>query len=637
MATVDQIAEELARQKSTSDTKFYALGVYMFELRAPAAAFSRPGGDASGNPDGYYNLFFPLTIAPRAISMSEPYTVEYTPGLDGGVFVEENGVLMRKIQIDGTTGLAPRYITATPAAFDSELSVVTTPNRKQVDFSPGVLEKLSGQRHFQFLQEKVFRAYAELKRDGRYAANVQLFFHNLKDSEAWLVVPDSFVLNRQSSSSTLYHYSISLTALEPRNVAKRSSVAIEDKSFWDKVKDVVKSIRQAVARVQAVLNDIVRVADEIARDVSTIFTAIREVVALIDNVRKFIDGFVGAITGLIQQAASVLSTIDSVVQALETSLNTIDDRIVQAWRQLTDEAENLQLTLLLWGESQGERTAFTRAREIANKTREERIRAANADLSAAISTARTSAGLAASGTQPTLADVARMIYDAGLQSEVPEIRGLVERQLGPADTLVSLSAQYLGSGRYWWIIAQLNELRFPYISTTGLPGTIQPGSSLVLPTTAVSGDRNSRGIALAEDDLAAQQFYRDAALARDTEHSNQFDLVLDPRKNNRDVKYVEGVENLQQAITTRLNTIAGENPLYPALGMERVIGLNEATLDAEILRVHVQRALSADSRIQSTKVRVTSGETSRDTYDVDVEASTRNGLPPVELLTVVQI
>jgi len=110
-------------------------------------------------------------------------------------------------------------------------------------------------------------------------------------------------------------------------------------------------------------------------------------------------------------------------------------------------------------------------------------------------------------------------------------------------------------------------------------------------------------------------------------------LQLDATKGNRDIVYVEGVENLKQAMRTRLDTELGENILFPNLGLPRVVGMGEPTIDAEILKVLVSQAIRGDNRIANVGSIKVSNSQSLDRFDLEVDAAVRGFNSPVKLAT----
>ena len=192
MGTLDFLRETV-RQAITGDDKFYKQFLYFFELRIPQK-LAINGIQTT--------VLFPLMLAPENLSMDEPFAVEVTQTQGGGLIVEENGIIQRMLRIRGNTGFKPR---AWEGSRGLALSVVPPEKRSYSrNLDPFIFDALSGQRHFQYLQDAVFRTYGDLKRDPESAEDTRLFWHNPKDDEHWEVIPQKFSLERSSSKRTIY-------------------------------------------------------------------------------------------------------------------------------------------------------------------------------------------------------------------------------------------------------------------------------------------------------------------------------------------------------------------------------------------------------------------------------------------------
>jgi len=188
--------KEQFRRELTGDDKFWKQFTYFFELAVPAEVW--PLG----------SLLFPLVLPPESISFEEPFAVEQTQTQDGGLIVEENGIIQRRMTIRGHTGWKPRKLPHT--AITALMGIPSEKRSFDRTLKPLVLDAISGQRHFQYLQDAVFRTYADLKRDPDMAKDTRLFWHNPKDDEHWEVVPLSFTLERSASRRMYYQYNINL-------------------------------------------------------------------------------------------------------------------------------------------------------------------------------------------------------------------------------------------------------------------------------------------------------------------------------------------------------------------------------------------------------------------------------------------
>ncbi len=616
--TIFDVEKERERQETNDDAKFYGYSLFFFQLRVP--------GKALGLPDTkIQKLVFPLAVAPESYSLEEPFTVSVTPGTNGGLIVEENGIIQRRIRLNGTTGARPRPLNAS-AGFGNKPEVESSaPSRGKF-----VTGYLSGQRHFHFLQDKVFRAYADLKRDPTYAKQVQLIFHNLKDDEHWLVVPETFSLQRAAGRGPLYAYEISLIAVSPAEVLPTQVVPVS-KSWWDSAAEGLAKARSALAKISGVIQFINQVAEKVKRVVSDVLAIVDDVIGLVNEVTNVINGIARIATDVFNRIRDVARRARAAAVAVVVSASTFGDVVGQAFANLADYLEEVASIPSIRNEIRD------RIDNIRTGGRNNRARALRASEANNISRATTESELARSGSAPTVADVVAQLSSLDLGVEIPAFNNIESYQVQGSDTLPSISARLLGSAELWWVIAEVNRLRAPYISDVPIPGTVQRGATIFVPTTQQTANNlGQSGVpSTPDDDLLTQLFFRDALVAPSSRFPNRIDLVLDAEKGNKDILYVAGIENLKQGIRTRLETVLGENVLYPNLGLERVIGMGEPDIDVEILRVFVSQAISADNRVANLgSVRVSNTE-SLDAYNIEVDARVRGLTAPV-LVNVTQ-
>ena len=163
MGTLDTI-REAARQEATQDENFYKKIIYYFELQVPEEASQFDAAEV---------FLFPLALNPENYSMNEPFALEKTCTQGGGLYVEEDGIAGRTIQLRGSTGFKPRPL----KGFGTQALKLKIENRSHGRrLLADVFSNLSGQRHFHYLQDVVFRTYSDLKRDPATSEGTNLIF-----------------------------------------------------------------------------------------------------------------------------------------------------------------------------------------------------------------------------------------------------------------------------------------------------------------------------------------------------------------------------------------------------------------------------------------------------------------------------
>lgn len=617
--------EETARQARLGDDHFL-LGpspkqsLYLFELRVPARALSDSKGDVK--------LFYPMVISPESYTMEEGFTVNLTPGLRGGLAVEENGVVQRKLRIAGTTGFAPRKLQS-----ESFPSMTSKAGRSHAGPRGGEVkagEKYSGQRHFHMLQDRVFRLYGDLKRDPNFAADVELYFHNLRDEEHWRVIPEQFSLTRRSF---LYAYEISLIVVGPGDKPQLRGSSVEGtpaatgtgasaaatatgaaasgaasaqgaSPASEEVKNTDSWYRGFINKIRAFAEEARALAADLQGYVTEGIQLVEEVLGLVEQLSNAILSYVSLFIGVLDSIADIARRVEAFITKVINAIANIPEQIEQAWRRMLDALHLTQAFYPAEAETQSASAGLARS----DRRSAQDINTTTNTLRASIGTPQSSEEVRRAGTALTAAEITALRNRLNTVEDVPQFTSLEEYAVGNADTLTSISLRAFGSPKFGWVIAEINGLRPPYISAVPLPGTVRPGERIALPSfSSGAGSDMISGYVRPESTASRQTrlFFRDAKIAPSARYPTKVDLVLDAAKGNRSVETVEGLANLQQAIKTRLAIQLGQSVLFPTLGMERLIGLNDAVVDAEILRLGLRRTLQADGRVQTVpKVRL---------------------------------
>lgn len=620
MPSLFDIQRENNRQARADDKKFWKNFVYFFELVAPKAGV---GADATSS---YESNLFPLVLNPQSITLSEPFTVSTTPTLDGGLFVEENGVISRQLTITGQTGFKPRrgpegaYMSPATKFEDAQKSSFHYRGRTSPD-------ALSGQRHFHFLQDRVFRTYGDLKRNPLLAEETQLFWHNPKDDEHWEVVPITFVMNRDARRPVSYQYTIDLLVVGPGN--KRKPLESEDTGLLNGIKDTIRNARNALDNLNATIRDVPsEVLEDLKREVPILGGAI-DVVGLVTTV---IPAFANAAAAFIEGGASLISapfdTITRVTNQLDTALNNLvgapfraKDSILQSFRRMEDAFDRFGI--------HPQTFASNVQQQLANERRRQELTTSvpqDALLLAEQNPPQSLRQIDALGTGLLAGDRGRARAETGLARNEPLTKSGDNYVLKQGDTLPRLAARFLNDKTRWRQIAVLNGLKRPYISEQRLPATRRIGDQLLIPSPEEPptdlANSGVVGVSLLAPE-AEKLLGSDLRLIQAGDDARGFfDMEIDDEGGSVDYKLSRGVPNLEQAIRTRLTTEQGTDVLYRQLGYKRIIGLGVQVVDEEMAEFRLVEAVEADPRI--TGVRAVEFDKSQpDVVDVEMDAEVR--------------
>jgi len=601
------VAREELRQAATGDDKYFRRMLMFFEMTVPSE--HALGGVID-------EFLFPIVIPPESYTLEEPFTVEATPTQGGGLYVEENGIVQRMIKIRGTTGYKPR-------PFKGEAWILDTikPDKRswtrELDWL--VLDQLTGHGHIKYLQDCVFRSYADLKRDPTSAEDTILKFHIPKDDEHWLVVPQRFAIERSKERSTLYSYSIDLLVVDKADA--EDADFSEDKGLLDTIKDAIRQVKTAIEMVQGAINDITALVAEIEGLVKNIATIIDSV----GNVLGALSDFVEGVTDLIQ---SPLAVVDSIVGLVDEAKGVMDT-LEQSAEDIRKLPENIKQKFDQINDGM-ERVASHPESFESSTRRKARENAKRLDLFQQALQSEIEAALAAN--PPSTLDAAENIGTGLTRGDVQSAKGELFTRKTPrnyksakqvsvtqGDSLASLAGQYLGDSRRWEEIAIINGLKPPFLDEQAsadlvvgdepvLPNVLGVGDKILIPSLQkgpvdqpllpVLGARLDEPL---ESQLLGTDFKLELIVDASRPGKPLYDIPIDVEGGSNDAKTVTGVENLGQGLTNRLLTEKGQDMLYKRMGLRRIVGTNLATLDLETARFRIAQCLGQDGRVGNVR------------------------------------
>lgn len=621
MVSPIDVVKEMDRQRFARDDRFYKRYLYFFELRLPRSVFA-PGA-----------FWFPLALPPDAYSMETPFSVDKTQTQGGGLYVEEQGIVQRMIRLSGTTGFQPRRLPGTTA------TPLTAGSSERRSFSrqlqTNILHKISGQRHFHYLEDAVFNTYGDLKRDPATAEETRMLFHNLKDEQSWIVVPDHFSLKREAR--VLYRYDIQLTVVGPSfDDLKDFS---EDKSLFDEINDAAATVQRGIDLAQGAVTDATAIAAEIEGSIKNVAGILGNVSSILDAASDFVSG----VTDIIETPyAFVAETANVIESAIDVALTVIDsvedvkrlpDNAVQYFRRMTDGLDQIGMHPHLFALIVNRQLEqLKRQSELALNVSAERLETAAEGSSP--TTLQETANL---GTQLTPGDAqsAESVLRSG--RAINEYTGTTEYALAEGDTLVSLAARFLGDARLWTHIAAVNNLKPPYVlqqasadlttEESPFPGALGLGNKILIPTYDKPPERlpvlptlGTRAEESAENHLLGVDVALKVVGGRPG--APRYTIAVDTDAGSDGPKVVSGVDNLAQGMTLRLAIEEGSDVLFRQVGLGRIVGTKFILTDQEAARAKIIESLTQDSRIASVR-KIDFSESTGDALVTDIEAEVR--------------
>ena len=523
---------------------------------------------------GENTFIFP--VGPQAIRMAREYRQAITPTL-GGLCVEERGLAWIDITIEGNFGLSPKYGADTTGVFGVD-----------TDQAWGVpwMTPLSGPKWTQRMFAHFLDRYAAAKSRPDENHKTTLVWHDFKNDEHWIVIPIKAELNRTLQDRMMYPFTLQFRAVarttatlpppKPPSIARVLSAA----------QNAVRMARAAVGILGDASDTLTAALGQVRYYAATIDSVLDEMTSSAARLTYFLDTadrlasdiggmYFRSITELTQvvidEADSNPDFPESARQALYAAVDQYDRMRAQPDLQVTSTQEERRTQALLNSRSASLSASLVEARANAPSTPKERA------FSKWV------------GWRP-------YIVAAG-------------------DTLRNIASRIVGDPSKWYEIALMNSLKAPYISLSGLPGTVAIGDTIMIPATVNAKKTTTSS---APDDTTALGLYgRDIRLfetAGSRAGRTQVDIRIDP-KTGKDVARIEGVPNLVQACQLKLWTEQGTHMLDPSYGTPLVVGYPNTAATVVALRSAVRAGLSRDSRIDKVLSMIVVAED--DTVDVE--------------------
>jgi hypothetical protein len=587
--SIIDVIKEQARQARTGDTEWSESRKWSFRVVSPK------GNRGPCGPTG--EALFPLPINPDRFEYTLPFANEVTPQQEAGVVVEDTGIVIANITMSGTTGFKLRrqqtkFRGGTGAKFTGFL-----PDRGNV-----FAEDVSGQMAFWILASKCFEGYSELRGDPETSAQTRMELHIPKETLALDVIPKTFALTRNASSERVtYRYNITLEVIGQAEAIDLTNLE-EENDLFDDILDTITTIRDTIQQVAATVDDLTAMADQLRRTwnsfasfIDDFGTVIRACDDFVNGVKSFVDiprTFMVSLANAAEDAAILFAdtaTLPGDVAQSFANLGDYADKLIvasrnhykSAWSDVAD----------TYNKRSSPRYSDTRTDE---DERDELEDAATA--TGAADGSMTAANLYSQKFLPGDAQRARL--GASSSRLRGDYTGFAEKPVGQGDTIAGIAARELGDATKWTDLVLINNLSPPYI-TSGpkLPGTLQPGSRIIIPVTKPTVP--AQVLSTGDPTIGASQ--ADAHLGVDFElvqiSKGQWGWKVDASHGATDGTRTSGIGNLSQGLGSRLRTERGTNIIYPNLGPDRLVGTNQLENPATQVQLRMRQEILADPRV----------------------------------------
>jgi len=495
-----------------------------------------------------------LVINPERYTLSEPFSVNLTPAEDDSVVSEENGIIIREITLEGTTGLKKR-------------------KEEALGRGGSLGTEASGVDHFRTLR-KMFRDYSTMKKDPEMSPFIQMHFHDVKQDDHFVVVPRSFETPRNAKTNRVHFiYRITLAAIMELPPPSKPPKEFDFFGLGDTIKDITEAVNDGRAFFVEGINEI----ETIRRRIRNPEEMFESVAGSINAAHDLVDG----VTGLIEAGEEFFAATEDLCEDVEEIiLNTIDRlpsaEEQRATRSITRSRHALE-RIHNRRDKFGTPLAQNQSRPFAGDRN-----LTNADL-------RDKTGGATAGTRTRLAFGSER--EAGL--DLGSFGGSHGIIIKASDTIDTLAIRFDVPRE---AIISLNDLRFPFITRSGAPGTLKPGDTILIPVRAAgeTGGVTPNDLYLSNEDIL---YGVDIALDPVLLEQGIFDVLIDEAHGSVDVDYVRGVANVVQGVGIITGTERETTNFISDLGIRRTVGI-KGTLDLVLVAsVYLREAILSDPRI----------------------------------------
>jgi hypothetical protein len=495
-----------------------------------------------------------LVINPKRYNLSEPFSVNLTPAEDDSVVAEENGIIIREIVLEGTTGLKRR-------------------KEEALGRGGSLGTELSGVDHFRMLRQ-MFRVYSTMKKDPEMSPFIQMHFHDVKADDHFVVVPRSFETPRDAATNRVHFvYRITLAAIMELPPPSKPPKEFDFFGLGDTIKDITEALNDGRAFFVEGINEI-----------ETIRRRIRHPNRMFESVAGSLNSahdFVEALTGSIEAGEEFFAATNDLCEDVEeTILNTIasipsaeEQRAARNVTKMRHALERIQNRREKFGKplAAGATRAFGGDRNLTN-----------ADLRD-----QTSGATVGSRTRVALGSE----KDAGM--DLGSFGGTRQVIIKASDTIDTISIRFDVPRE---AVISLNDLRFPFITRSGAPGTRKPGETILVPVRAAG---ETAGVSPNDQYLTNEDILYGVDIALDMEFAEQgiFDIKIDESHGSIDVEYARGVKNVVQGLHIITGTERQATDFIADLGIRRTTGI-KGTLDLVLVAsVYLREAILSDPRI----------------------------------------
>lgn len=510
-----------------------------------------------------------LVINPKRYHLSEPFASQLTPAEDNTVVAEENGIIIREIVLEGTTGLK---------------------ERKEDALGRGgrIGTQGTGTDHFMDLRD-MFREYSLRKQDPERGSGIRMFFHNVNEDDHFVVVPRAFETPRDATVNPIHFmYRITLAAIQEIPPAKLPGDPFD---FLGGFGDTVQKISEAVTDARTFFVDSINEVEALRRRVNQVGAVLDGDLTGGDAIDALFDSSAEAINGAHDLVDGVVISIALGRELYRATLDLEEDFREQILNEIEGDPDEATLRAARTTQGIADALADITARGTAF------VAPLGADIMRAFGgeTNLTPDDLEnqVAGATPGSALRATQGSERNAGNDISGFNGSERHTVSATDSIdkIALDRRVPRDS-----IIELNRLAYPYIAESGGPRVKRPGDTILIPTRVPAARRlpaPAGGFLTPDEIVYGSDIALDPVLAK----QGIFDILIDDVHGSDDVQIISGVPNVIQGVKIILGTERGTTDFILDLGIRRLIG-GKGTLDRLLdASLVLREAVLADDRV----------------------------------------
>lgn len=553
--------------------------------RTPATQILGPVSNVANNfVQGFYSFIFQnwngllneitLAVNPEEFEQSESSTSNVILTA-GDVFTDSFGPGLTNIRLSGTFGQRP---TINGAQGSGQLEILKLRNlfRKYLDSLNPITSR------------------SPLK-----SSLCKLMFFSYKDNEFWQIEPVGtyFNLRKSRKAPFLYRYDLNFTATNRVGNSYLESFIY----FFDSDSQISDFLNETDTLISDITDDIANITTIMNLGVSQIAAN-----SFVNSVFSPLQELSSAVSSFTQSASQVINFPQNVFNSIVSNCQSIQNEI-QALTFTYDATNNVYIPTRLYDPKFSNILKNT----IINCNSYQLY--SNNFIQTYIKTNFINQ------TTPSPDPTINIL-------NINQIQSVTYYTIQNGDTLEGIASTLLGDPNFWKLLAEFNNLSYPYISTLNPQPqkTLAPGQQISIPELA------SNATSSFPTNIVLSQFQAPPSI----NSSFGTDILLDSTGDidvapNQDILTITGVDNLKQAILLKLNVYRGELLAHSDYGILNILGIRTLPSLTAITQSQLEATLLSDPRISNVVNSQVSVQ--GDIASFQAEALPNFGAPPIIL------